>query len=152
MENLEFGIGAKVVIAILLGLIIAGAAYAAITSTLTIPNVGTVTTVGVEAYWDVNATNPVEQIDWGACQPGVNYTETIYIMNSGNTPCNLTFQTESWNPQNATNCITLSWNYTGQILQPNQIIPVELQLSISDQISGIEQFSFNLVIIASEVG
>jgi len=152
MENLEFGFGAKLAIAILLGLIIAGAAYAAITSTLVIPNVGTVTTVGVEAYWDVNATNPVEQIDWGTCDPGAIYNKTIYIKNSGNSPCTLSIEVQDWNPENASNYIVLAWNYTNQVINPNEIIPIQFVLAISDEISGIEQFSFNLVITASEVG
>jgi len=152
MENLEFGIGAKIAIAILLGLIIAGAAYAAITSTLVIPNVGTVTTVGVEAYWDAGATDPVQQIDWGNCDPGAIYNKTIYIKNSGNSPCTLSIEVQDWNPENASNYIVLAWNYTNQVIDPNEIIPIQFVLAISDEISGIEQFSFNLVITASEVG
>jgi len=151
MEFLDFDVGAKAFLAFLLALMLAGAAYALLTYTLTIPNTGNVITVGVEAYWDSNATVPVEQIDWGNCTPGANYTRIIYILNSGNKPCNLTFQTENWNPANASNYINVIWNYTGQILQPNEIIPVELELSVSDQISGIEQFSFDLKITAVEV-
>ena len=152
MENLDFAIGAKVAIVILLGLIIAGAAYATLTSTLIIPNVGTITTIGVEAYWDANATNLVEQIDWGTCDPGATYNKTIYIKNSGNSPCTLSIEVQDWNPENASNYIVLAWNYTSQVIDPDEIIPIQFVLAISDEISGIEQFSFNLVITASEVG
>lgn len=141
----------KIALITLLCMLVAGTAYAILTSVLTIPSIGTLKTVGVEAYWDPNGTAPVEEIDWGSCTPASIYNKTIYLKNSGTALCGLNLTTANWNPLNASNYIGLSWNYTGQTLQPNEIIPVELTLTISENITNITSFSFDIVITAYEV-
>ena len=150
MEVFEFMTRRELVLFLLLASMLVGVSYAVLTSTLIIPNVGEVKTIGVEAYWDANATSMVSEIDWGICAAGQNYSRTIYLKNVENTPCMLNFTTSNWNPANASDYVTLYWNYTGQILYPSEIIAVELTLSISESISGIDSFSFDLVITAFE--
>jgi hypothetical protein len=58
-------------------------------------------------------------------------------------------QTSNWNPPNAADYISLSWNYGGQTIGANQVLAVTLSLSISSNIQGITTFSFDIVVVGS---
>lgn len=55
----------------------------------------------------------------------------------------------NWNPKAASRYITLSWDYGGQSISPNNVVPVVLTLSVSKDISGITNFSFDIIITAT---
>jgi hypothetical protein len=112
-------------------------------------SVGTVKALGVGVYWDSGCSQSVSVIDWGSVEPGAVKNVTIYVRNEGNTPATLSLQTSNWNPANATDYISLSWNYNGQTIDLNQVIGVTLSLSISSNIEGITTFSFDIVIVGS---
>ncbi len=124
--------------------------FGMLTSTVQIQNAGTIKAVGVGVYWDSSCTNETTSIPWGMLDPGSNRTFTVYIRNEGNTAESLSLNTENWNPTNAQNYITLSWNYDGTVLSPDQVVEVNLTLSVSSSIEGIENFSFTIVIIGTE--
>lgn len=124
--------------------------FGMLTSTVQIQNAGTVKAVGVGVYWDSDCTNETGSISWGMLDPGSNKSYTVYIRNEGNTAESLSLNTEDWDPTNAQDYITLSWNYNGTILSPDQVIEVDLTLSVSSSIEGIENFSFTIVIIGTE--
>ena len=124
--------------------------FGMLTSTVQIQNAGTIKAVGVGVYWDSSCTNETTSIPWGMLDPGSNKTFTVYIRNEGNTAESLSLNTENWNPTNAQNYITLSWNYDGTVLSPDQVVEVNLTLSVSSSIEGIENFSFTIVIIGTE--
>jgi hypothetical protein len=42
--------------------------------------------------------------------------------------------------------MSLSWNYSGQILKPNEVIPVKIALTVSPTVCDIEDFSFQATI------
>lgn len=79
-------------------------------------------------------------------EPGESKNVTTYLKNEGNTPINLSLNTSSWNPSEAENYIGLTWNYTGENLQPDQALPVTLILTVSQNIAGITTFNFDIVI------
>jgi len=54
-----------------------------------VPSEGTVKTVGVGAFWDVNCTSRVIEIDWGLVEPGYHVNATIYLRNEGKAPITL---------------------------------------------------------------
>lgn len=118
-------------------------------SNKTIPNTGSVNAVGVGVYWDQASTNPVSSISWGTMDPGSNKNVTVYIKNEGNTAATLAMTTSNWNPSSASTYITLSWNYGGQTLNAGDVIQVRLTLSVSPNISGITNFSFDITITAT---
>ena len=124
--------------------------FGMLTSTVQIQNAGTIKAVGVGVYWDSSCTNETTSIPWGMLDPGSNKTFTVYIRNEGNTAESLSLNTENWNPTNAQNYITLSWNYDGTVLSPDQVVEVNLTLSVSSSIEGIENFSFTIVIVGTE--
>jgi hypothetical protein len=115
----------------------------------TVSNSGSIKGIGVGIYQYSNCTSPVSSISWGMLDPGSNKNVTVYIRNEGNSPATLSMATSNWNPSTASNYMTLTWNYGGQTLSVNQVIPVKLTLSASSTISGITNFSFDITITAS---
>jgi hypothetical protein len=112
-------------------------------------SVGTVKALGVGVYWDNACSQAVSSIDWGLAEPGAVKNVTVYNRNEGNAPITLSLQTSNWSPANASDYISLSWNYGGQTIGPNQVVAVTLSLSISSSIEGITTFSFDIVIVGS---
>jgi len=106
--------------------------------------------LGVGIYWDQACTNRTRSLDWGAIEAGSNNTLTVYIKNEGNSPASLWLETSNWAPSTALSYMSLNWNYAGQILSVDQVIPLELTLTVAPTISGITNFSFNTTITASE--
>ena len=108
-----------------------------------------VTGIGVGIYWDQGCTNKTLTLDWGQLAPGSNNILTVYAKNEGNSAIYLWMATSNWVPSVASSYMNLSWNYQGQILNTNQIIPLELTLAVSQNISGITHFSFDTTITST---
>jgi len=117
-----------------------------LTKTLTLPSQGTVKGIGIGVYSDSSCTSKVSSIDWGTAEPGAVKTVPVYIRNEGNAAITLSMSTINWDPSEASNYISLSWNYNGQSIDPNGVIPVTLTLSISPSITGISSFTFDIII------
>jgi len=124
-------------------------AMSSIQTNTKISNQGALKTVGVGVYWDAALTNKISSIDWGMLEPGSNVNKTVYIRNEGNAAATLSMTTSNWNPSNASNYITLTWNYGGQTLNVNEAIQVKFTLSASSSVTGITNFSFDITITAS---
>jgi hypothetical protein len=108
-----------------------------------------VTGLGVGIYWDQGCTNKALTLDWGQLAPGSNNTLTVYAKNEGNSAIYLWMTTLNWSPSAASSYMNLNWNYQGQILNTNQVIPIELTLSVSQNITGITNFSFGTTITSA---
>ena len=114
-----------------------------------IRSTGVIKTVGCEVYWDSGLTQNVTEINWGFVEPGKEYNRSVYIKNTSNVQANLTLGTENWDPVEASDYITLYWNYNNQTLAVGEAILVVLTLEISPDVTGIKNFSFDIVIICS---
>jgi hypothetical protein len=101
---------------------------------------------GVGIYWDQGCTNRTHTLDWGQLAPGSNNVLTVYIKNEENSAIYLWMTTSNWAPSAASTYMNLTWNYQGQILNTNEVSPLELTLSVSQNISGITHFSFGTTI------
>ncbi len=112
---------------------------------LTLPSVGNIKTIGVEAYWDPNLENKTENILWGEMWPGSSENSTIYIRSVSNTEITLQLYPSNITPAAISEYMDLSWNYKGVSLSPNEVIEVTLFLSMSDD------YSFTRYIVANEV-
>jgi len=135
----------------------------ALISSVVIPYSGTVTTpspppppppppptVAIGVYWDIECTSEVISVDVGDIEVGSTDTKTVYVRNEGDTAVTLSMGTENWSPPEASSYITLSWDYGGQSISPgDEPLPVVLTLSVSEDISGITNFNFDLVITGS---
>jgi len=102
--------------------------------------------LGAEIYWDQNCANKTFWFDWGSIEPGANKTFAVYVRNEGDSAAYLSIATSNWAPSAALNYMTLNWNYSGQILNVDQVVPLELALTVSPSVIGITHFSFDITI------
>jgi len=124
------------------GIIVSGL----LTTTRTIGTQGTITSINVQVYWDSACNQIVSDIEWGSAEPGDVITRTVYVKNSGNSPMTLSMTYSDWVPTEAGNYISMSWNREGSTIQEDEVIQAILTLTISDQISGITNYSFNIIL------
>jgi len=132
-----------------LALALTGQVMSAIQANRTISNAGAVKAIGVGVYWNPDGTNLVTSINWGTIEPGSSTNRTCYIQNEGNSASTLSMYTENWNPSNASDYISLNWDYGGQLVNPGELIQVIFTLSISGSVEGITSFSFDITIVGS---
>lgn len=121
-------------------------AYGLISSQNTMNTSGIIANANTGVYSDAAATQSMTSITWGSCYPGVSYQAVAYIKNLGTVSETLTIQTANWTPSSASTPITLSSDYSGQTLTPNQVLKVTFTLAVASNIAGITAFSFNIVI------
>ena len=96
-------------------------------------------------------TVDVETLDWGSLDPGANTTRIVQVTSMVDNQQVLSLATSEWNPANATDYLTLTWNYTGESLQAQKTIPIELTLQVSPLTEGITEFSFNVTITSTSL-
>lgn len=129
-----------------LTLTLLGPVMSALTSSKTLSSTGTVKAIGVGVYWDQSCTQPVKEINWGTLFPGSKKNVTVFIRNQLQNVIYLMLNTSDWNPQGAFRFMILSWNYRSSALSPNSVLKVDLTLAVNSAISGITNFSFNIII------
>lgn len=154
MSSLE--IRGKIILGVSLALVLCalatgifGTALSLLNNSKTVTNAGSVKGVGVGIYWDLACTNRTSSINWGLLDPGSNKTVTVYVRNEGNAAATLSKVVQNWNPSTASSYMTLNWNYAGQTLSVNQVLQVKLTLVVSSTVSGITNFSFDIIITAT---
>lgn len=123
--------------------------FAVMQWTRRIPASATLKLIGVGIYKDVNFTVPVTEIDWGIVEPGEEKKFSAYIKNESNVPLTLTMWTEDWDPANVSSFISLTWDYNGSEISVDNSIPVTFVLNVDAATSGIDAFSFTIVIVGS---
>jgi hypothetical protein len=101
---------------------------------------------GAAVYWDQNCTNRTLSVDWGSIESGSNKAYTVYVGNEGDSAARLSVATSNWAPSAALSYMTLNWNYSGQILNVGQVVPLKLILAVSSSVKGITHFSFDITI------
>jgi len=112
----------------------------------TISSVGSFKAIGIEVYRNEGLTDRVTKIDWGLLQPGAKKTYPIYINNEGNFPLTLRLTTSNWNPPFASNYLTLTWDLISfQTINAGEAVKVTLTLTVSDSITGIGSFTFDII-------
>jgi hypothetical protein len=112
--------------------------------------IATVEAISAGVYWDTSCTTQVQSIDWGNLTRGSSKSVVVYVRNEGDNAVILSLSTTDWTPTEASNYMTLSWNYSRRIIEPMDVTPISLKLSVSFRITEIETFSFNIVISSSE--
>jgi len=132
-----------------LALSLVGQVLSAVQTSRTVSNAGTVKAIGVGVYWNNECTDPLSSIDWGILEPGSSKNVTCYIRNEGNSVSTLSMYASNWNPSNASDYLTLSWDYGGQSINPEDVAQVTFKLSVDASIDGITSFSFDITIVGS---
>jgi hypothetical protein len=144
----------KMYVATILAVAILGSAgalvFALLSTNATIMNTGNIKAIGVGVYSDSACSDPIALIEWETVDPGTTRDFTIYIKNEGNINIILSMATTNWDPTSATNYMTLSWNREGYLLTPGSSVQAIFSLSVSSSISGVQSFSFDIVLTGTE--
>ena len=138
---------------------------------LNVPSLGTIKTLGVEAYWDPDLKNKTETIDWETIWPGTSKNVTLHIRSISNIETTLELRTANWTfrdsnnrtvagPSDSSPYMNLTWNYNETTVRPDEIVQVTLTLSVDDSSDFIEfliakdvkAFSLDIIISTSEYG
>ena len=109
-----------------------------------VSNHATIRVIGVDVFADENLTETLLLIEWGMLDPGENRSCPAWIQNTGNDPQKLVMWTETWNPVNASDWISLTWNYDGSWIPVNASLPVAFTLHVDSNVQGITDFSFDI--------
>lgn len=125
---------------------------------LSVPSVGTVKTIGVEAYQDKNCKNKTEKIEWGVLWPGIETSVTLYIRSISNVKTSLQLNASNITPAAISEYVTLTWDYDGKPLGPGRLIKLTLFLSTSSneefteylQANYVTKFNIDVHIVAFE--
>jgi hypothetical protein len=123
---------------------------AGIIATQTIPSSGTVTTVNVGVYLDDQCTQNCTSISWGIIHPDDSTNRTIYVKNTGTVPITLAMTTGTWDPTDASDYLTLTWDQEGKELAIGESISANLTLSAASYTGDLANFSFDIVIAGAE--
>jgi hypothetical protein len=137
-----------IIIAALIGLIVTTTGL--LTINQTVSSSGTVTAINVGVYSDSACTTELTSIDWGIISPGNSVNRTIYLKNTGYAQITLLMTKTNWNPVNADGPITLTWNRENATLNVDQVTSAILTLILSESISGITNFSVDIVFTGTE--
>lgn len=143
-----FAILAVAVIAV--GAAVVFATYGLLSNSRTIQSYGAVKAVNVDVYWDSGCTNVTSAVYWGVLSPGSSKNVTLYVKNGGNVAVNLSLAAQDWSPTDAPDYMDLSWDREGQMVDSGSVVSATLTLSVSSSISGITDFSFDIVVTGVE--
>jgi hypothetical protein len=117
----------------------------------TVPSSGIVTpTVNLGVYQEYACTHNLTSISWGTLSPGGSATRTIYVKNIGTSPITVTMATANWSPTTANGPITVTWSINDNTLNAGQVATATLTLNVSPSISGITDFSCDIVITGTD--
>lgn len=88
----------------------------------------------------------LSEIDWGAIDQGENVSKTIMVQNIGKTDLYLRFIPTEWDPVSFSEFMTLSWDYNGTSLRPQETLIAVLTLSVAQNITTVldDQAAFKL--------
>lgn len=112
------------------------------TSLFTPSKVGT-SGVMASAELELNIT----KIDWGIVEPNSITYRGLSIKNVGNIPINLSFSTANYDPVNGTEFFVVGWSYKDTLLNAGELIELSLSLYVKPEISGVKNFSFDIMIM-----
>jgi len=123
---------------------------AGIIATQTIPSSGTVTTVNVGVYLDEQCTQNCTSINWGGVYPDDAINRTVYVKNTGAVPITLSITDGNWDPIDASDYLTLTWDKQGEVLEVDNSVPANLTLSVASDTGDLTAFNFNIIITGTE--
>ena len=104
--------------------------------------------IGTGIYWDQACMNKTFSLKWGQIEAGSSNNLTVYVRNEGNSAVSLSLSTSNWVPSTTPRYMTLNWSYANQVLKTNEVIPIELTLTISPKIEGTTDFSYVTTVTA----
>lgn len=127
-----------------------------------IPTTGTVKLQNLEIYsGDVkyDSTSGAVYVDWGELTLGASKNATFQVKSNSNVDVKLGLNVTNWAPKGIEDYLTISWDYNGTRLYPEEAIPVTVNLTVSASEEFIDflvtnevtAFGFDITIYASGV-
>lgn len=135
-----------------LGLSLVSQAFPATQTSKTLSSTGSIqiqTTAEIGVYSNFQCTNPLTSLSWGTLEPGESQAIVCYIKNEGSSALTLSMYPSAWNPPEAQNYLTLTWNYNGNPISTDASVQVTFTLSVDASIEDITSFSFDINIIGT---
>ena len=138
---------ATIMLAVLgVGIATAITVFGLLSSSRSIQSSGIVRAVNIGVYWDSGCTNATSTIGWGMLSPGESINVTVYLRNEGNVALRSNLTVQNWVPTGSSSYIALVWNRENQTIAAGSAVTAVLTLSVSPSITGITDFSFDIVI------
>jgi hypothetical protein len=125
-----------------------------------IPTTGTIYVRGLEIYGgDIKSNRGNITVDWGELTLGSIKNASFNVKSTSNVDVQLGLNVTDWEPAGIEKYLTISWNYNGTLLSPNQELFVTANLEVSSSPDFIDflvennvtEFGFNMTIYASGV-
>jgi hypothetical protein len=132
------------------GVIVTALVTGLLISNQTIPNTGSLKTIGVIVCWDSGFTNATTSVNWGVLEPNSSRSYTVYVKNNGTAAETLSMTTANWSSTIASSYITLSWNRENYILAHGSYVQAILTLSVSPSIANVTSFTFDIIMTGTE--
>jgi len=146
-------ISSIIIVAITLaGMLLTVTAASVISVNEALPTRGSILAINVGIYSDSGCSQKLTSIDWGDISPGGTVTKTIYVKNTGNSQLMLKMTKTNWNPSEANGPISITWDRESTNINAGQSVQAVITLSVSSTISGITDFSVDIVITGVDIG
>ena len=100
----------------------------------------------IEVYWDPQCSSVVGSIEWGTLYAGESNNVTVYVRNEGESATVLSLGVSDWSPIEATNYLSIDWNYSGFIVESGDVAAINLFLTVDPTVIGISDFAVNISI------
>lgn len=101
-------------------------------------------------YDSATADIEINSIDWGLCYVAQAKSKMLYLKNIYSSNISLGLSTSNWVPENASDYISVDWDYRNQTIMPNEVYPAKMTLWVAANITGITNFSCNVTISTYE--
>lgn len=124
-------------------------AFASLQYRATISTRGNIIAVGMQFYFDSAGVSVASLIDWGTLEPGQKVNVTLYMRSTGSVPVSVSMAVGNFNPASGSGYLACTWNYSGAVISPGQLVPVVFTLSVADTITGITAFSFDVSVVGT---
>ena len=155
MKSKEFIVtgAALTLVTYTLALSLVGQVLPAFQSSRTVSNTGEVKGIGVSLYQNRECTISLSSIPWGFIEPGETNDYIMYARNEGdyNMYLTLDIDDDSWIPTEASNYLVLSWDYDNSTIIPDDVVEITLSLYCDPSVTGIDTFSFDIIITGISV-
>jgi len=131
---------------LVVSVLLVASVFAVLTIQWSMRGTGSIKGVGLGVYWDPECTNATSSLEFGLLASGSSKNFDLYLRNEGDLDLNLNMTSENWDPAEATDYLTLTWNREGQQISPDGVMGCVITLSVSEDIEGIGSFSLDIII------
>ena len=107
--------------------------------------------IEIDIFSDGACTQPCSSVTWGVIEAGSAVNRIIYVRNSGDEGVTLSLLSDNWSPSGVENYLQLSWTYDGNSLASGVVLEVTLTLAVSSSATGVDSFSFDIIITGSAI-